>query len=425
MSNKSEILDPYGEPDDDSDAEKSIARRVRRGTGGRLARSALVGAIALGVGFFFVHSQKSVHDEHLAAEARTGVDEPSVVEVMTTRLSDPVQIVTLPGETAAWDETTIYSRVNGYVLNRFVDIGDHVTGGQPLAQLDTPELDAELVAAKAKLNASIAQVAVKQAQADFAAISEARWRDSPKGVVSDEERDSKKANGAEANANLIAARAQVQLQQAEVDRLIVLTGFKTVKAPFGGTIVQRHINNGDLVTAGSTANTSSIYRLAQEHPLRVFVHAPQSIASKLVGNGTKAEITIADRPDVRLKGDVVRTSKSLDPNSRTLRVEIDLPNEDHALLPGMYVQAALRLEGQATVQVPPAALQFRSSGPQVAVVEDSGIVRFQPVVLGDDDGALVAIRKGLVGGERIVINLSSQIVDGSKVQTHELKVAAK
>ena len=375
MTDKLEVLDPYAEPDDEAKAEKAIVHRVSTGTGWRLFRIAAIGAAALLGGFIYTHAERSRSDAELGEDAARTAAEPPTVEVLTATRSDPLQTITLPGEAAAWDETTIYSRVNGYVSKWFVDIGDHVIAGESLATIETPELDAELVAAKAKLNVSVAQVAVKQSQADFAQITEARWRDLPKGVVSEEERDSKKAGKAEADANLNAARAQVELEQAEVDRLTALTGFKTVKAPFAGTIVQRHINTGDLVTAGSTANTSSLYRLAQENPIRVFVHAPQSLAARLVEDNATAEVSIGDQANSRLSGKVSRTAKSLDANSRTLRTEIDLPNPKHMLLPGMYVRVALQIQGEETVQVPPAALQFRSGGPQVAVVDGNGQCR--------------------------------------------------
>ena len=185
--------------------------------------------------------------------------------------------------------------------------------GQTLALIETPELDAELLAAKAKLNASIAQVAVKKARADFAATTDERWRESPKGVVSDQERESKKAGSAEAVAELNAAKAQVMLQQADVDRLTALTQFKEVKAPFEGTIVQRQIDIGNLVTAGSTANTTSLYRLSENSPMRIYVFAPQSAAPQLMKRGTSAVITSTDQPNLRLEG------KSPEPRKRSIR----------------------------------------------------------------------------------------------------------
>ena len=230
-------------------------------TGGRILRVVLALALALGLGFFFVRHEKTGADTQLAISTREAAAQAPVVDAVTIAPSPPTQSLSLPGETAAWDETPIYARVNGYVAKWNVDIGDHVQVGQTLATIDTPELDAELLAAKAKLNASVAQVAVKQARADFAKTTEDRWREFPKGVVSDQEREDKKAGSAEAIAELNEARAQVMLQQADVDRLTALTQFKAVKAPFEGTIVQRQIDTGNLVTAGSTANTTSLYRL--------------------------------------------------------------------------------------------------------------------------------------------------------------------
>jgi RND family efflux transporter MFP subunit len=266
------------------------------------------------------------------------------------------------------------------------------------------------------LNAADAQVAVKQAEADFAETTERRWRDSPKGVVSDQEREAKSAGKAEAVAELNAARAQVALQQAEVDRLTVLTQFKDVKAPFAGTIIKRSIDVGDLVTAGSTMNTSSLYRLSSDNPIRIFVHVPQSVASQLITNGANVEITNNDDPNLRLQGQVTRTAKSIDPGSRTMRVEIDLPNPGRALVPGMYLQASFKFKGTPAFQVPAAALLFRSTGPQVAVVGENGVVSFKDVVIASDDGNVVSLGSGLQAGDRVALNLSSQIVAGAKVE---------
>ena len=307
--------------------------------------------------------------------------------------------------------------MNGYVAKWFADIGDNVTAGQTLALIDTPELDAELLAAKAKLNASVAQVAVKQAQADFAATTDERWRESPKGVVSDQERESKKAGSAEAVAELNAAQAQVMLQQADVDRLTALTQFKEVKAPFDGTIVQRQIDIGNLVTAGSTANTTSLYRLSENSPMRIYVFAPQSAAPQLMKPGTSAVITSTDQPNLRLEGKVARTAKAINPASRTIRVEIDVPNTDRSLVPGMYVQADFELTGGAAIQVPAAALLYRSSGPQVAVIDPNGTVSFKDVTIASDDGNVVSIGSGLAIGDKVALNLSSQIAAGAKGQT--------
>jgi RND family efflux transporter MFP subunit len=344
--------------------------------------------------------------------------EAPAVNVFTITPSPGTASLKLPGETAAWNETAIYARVNGYVAKWFADIGDNVTAGQTLALIETPELDAELLAAKAKLNASIAQVAVKQARADFAVTTDQRWLESPKGVVSDQERESKKAGSAEALAELNSAQAQVMLQRADVDRLTALTQFKEVKAPFEGTIVQRQIDIGNLVTAGSTANTTSLYRLSENTPMRIFVHAPQSVAQQLMKSGTPAVVTSADDPSMHLEGKVSRTARSINPQSRTIRIEIDLPNTDRSLVPGMYVQAEFELSGGAPIQIPAAAMMYRSGGPQVAVVEPSGSISFRDVAIASDDGNMVSIGSGLAVGEKVALNLSSQIAAGAKVRAN-------
>jgi RND family efflux transporter MFP subunit len=404
------------EPGASSRREKT--RAIAPGTGGKIMRIVAVIVVGLGVGFFFVHRQKNDAEARLVEATGKEMMEAPAVNVFTITPSPGTQSLKLPGETAAWNETAIYARVNGYVAKWFADIGDNVTAGQTLALIETPELDAELLAAKAKLNSAIAQVAVKQARADFAVTTDQRWRESPKGVVSDQERESKKAGSAEALAELNAAHAQVMLQQADVDRLTALTQFKEVKAPFDGTIVQRQIDLGNLVTAGSTANTTSLYRLSENSPMRIFVYAPQSVAHRLMKAGTGAVITSADIPAMRLEGKVARTARAINPQSRTIRIEIDVPNSDRSLVPGMYVQAEFELTGGAQIQIPAAAMLYRSGGPQVAVVEPSGAVAFRDVTIASDDGNMVSIGTGLAVGEKVALNLSSQIAAGVKVKAN-------
>jgi len=404
------------DPDTAGPGDFSKLKSVPPGTGARIIRVVVVIVLALGVGFFFVHRSKNEAEARLADATSKETTEAPAVSVFTVTRSSGTQSLKLPGETAAWNETAIYARVNGYVAKWFADIGDNVTSGQTLALIDTPELDAELLAARAKLNASIAQVAVKQARADFAATTDERWRESPKGVVSDQERESKKAGSAEAIAELNAAKAQVMLQQAEVDRLTSLTQFKEVKAPFDGTIVQRQIDIGNLVTAGSTANTTSLYHLSQNSPMRIYTFAPQSAAPQLMKPGTSAVITSTDQPGLRLEGKVTRTAKAINPGSRTIRIEIDVPNTDRSLVPGMYVQADFELTGGAPIQVPAAALLYRSGGPQVAVVDPTNTVSFRDVTIASDDGNVVSIGSGLAIGDKVALNLSSQIAGGQKVK---------
>jgi RND family efflux transporter MFP subunit len=411
MEPRKDIHDPQGDPDSAA-REMAKVRQINPGTGGRLLGTAFALVVALGIGFGFVHFRKTEAETALASTTKDTASEPPIVNVIKVQRAEATQNLSLPGETAAWDASTIYSRVNGYVSKWNVDIGDQVKAGQSLATIDTPDLDAELAAAKAKLNATVAEVGVRDAQADFAKTTEERWKNSPKGVVSDQERDSKSASYAEAVAELAAAKAQVALQQAEVDRLSILTEFKDVKAPFDGVITQRRIDIGDLVTAGSTSATSSLYRLSRDYPMRVFAHAPQSVAAQLIDGGVEAEITSSDDPSLHIVSKVARTAKSLDPASRTMRVEVDVKTPVHGLAPGMYVQVKFKLAAASGFQVPAAALMFRVAGPQVAVVDDSGAISFKDVTIGSDEGSVVSISSGLENGD-------SQIVAGAKVKARE------
>ena len=393
---------------------------VAPGAGRRMQILAGGVAILLLIGFFLVNHFRSQDESLLAQTTAEQASAVPSVDIVTAHPSPATQMLTLPGETAAWYESTIYARVNGYVAKWFVDIGDRVQKGQVLATIDTPELDAQLVAAQAKLRASDALVKVREAEADFAKTTYERWRGSPKGVVSDQEREAKKADFDSAVARLNAAHAQVNLDQADVDRLTALTTFKQVTAPYEGTIIERRIDIGNLVTAGSTANTTPLYRMSQDDPMRVFVDVPQRVASD-IAVGAPAHVAMNDQPNGELQGSVTRTSQAINPRARTLRAEVDLPNPDGKLVPGMYVSVRFGLQTKALAQVPAAALVFRSSGPQIAVVNSDNTVHFRDVTIARDNGPIVDIGSGVSPGDKIVLNISSQIADGSKVTVNEVE----
>jgi len=384
--------------------------------GRTLQRAAIAVAVVLLLAFLVVHFTKWHAERGLAHETRTAATTLPAVDVVVVHGGSASASLTLPGETAAWYESTIYARVSGYVAKWYVDIGDQVKSGQQLALIDTPELDAELLAAKAKLQVSQAQVKVKEADAAFAASTYARWRDSPKGVVSEQEREDKKAGDSSALAQLEAARAQVNSDRADVDRLTAFEQFKHVTAPYAGTIVERRIDIGNLVTAGSSNNTTSLYRIAQDDPIRVFVDVPQSAAPDLMKVGVAATISTDDLSGRTIVGHITRTSEAVDPKARTFRAELDIPNPDRRLVAGLYVQVGFQLQNNGMSQIPAAALLFSAGGPKVAVVEGDGSVRFQSVTIGRDDGDRVELSSGVTEGERLVLNISNQIVAGEKVR---------
>jgi RND family efflux transporter MFP subunit len=403
-------------PDDISRTEHDpVSTQFDADTGRRVKRSAAVVSGVLLTCFLVVVAIRFLDARALATASKTQSSTPYGVDVVVVQPATQGQDLVLPGQTAAWFETTIYARVSGYVAEWSVDIGDHVAKGQILATIETPELDAELAAAKAQLQASQAQAVARRAEAEFGKTTNERWRDSPKGVVSDQEREAKYADYKGAEARLYAAEAQVALDKSKVDQYRALAEFKQVKAPFDGTITERKIDIGNLVTAGSSSTTSPLYRISQTDPLRVFVDVPQASAGELMTVGVPAQIRATGSVSGTFAGKIARSAEAMNPQARTMRVEVDMPNAAHALLPGMYVNVAFSLRPRGLVEVPAAALSFRAQGPQVAVVDSRGKVQYSDVVIARDNGTLIELASGARAGDRLVLNISSQIQSGQQV----------
>ncbi len=394
-------------------------------TGRRTKRGVGIGIIVLGVFFVVVSIMRLLHAREVAQAGQLAYATPPPVEVVTAHPVSAGQDLVLPGETAAWYESTIYARVNGYVSKWLVDIGDHVKKGQVLAVIETPELDAELEAARAQLKVAEAQVVAREAETEFSRTTHERWRDSPKGVVSEQEREAKKADYESSVARLYAARSQVNLDKSKLDHYIALAEFKQVKAPFDGTITERRIDIGNLVTAGSGSTTAPLYRMAQTDPLRIFVEVPQSAAGDLMRGGLPVEIRATGMVGAVFAGKVARSAESMNAQARTMRVEVDMPNADHKIVPGMYVNVAFQLPAQGLVEVTAAALIFRASGTEVAKVDDKGKVSFERVAIVRDNGRMVELASGVKPGDRLVLNISSQIAAGQTVTVNDPESAKR
>lgn len=385
-------------------------------TGERLKRLAKIAGIVLGVAFALISIDRLLKAHSVARETRDAQSAPPLVEVVAARPVGAVQRMELPGYTAAWHASTIYARVDGYVAKWFVDIGDHVHAGQVLALIETPDLDAELAAARAQLKAGQATVLVRKAETEFARTTYERWRDSPKGVVSEQEREEKRAAYDSSVARQRSAEADVALAEAQVNKYEALAQFKNVTAPYDGVITVRDIDIGNLVTAGSTAATTPLYLMTQNDPIRIFVDAPQSAAGALISGNAPVQVQTSAGVMREYTGKVTRTSESLNPQARTLRVEVDIANPKDEFVPGMYVKVDFGLPPRGLVQVPAAALVFRASGPEVAVVDGSGRIHFRKVAIGRDDGSIVELSSGVAAGDRLALNVSSQIADGEPVR---------
>jgi RND family efflux transporter MFP subunit len=306
-----------------------VSTEVADGTARILAIGVSAVAILLLLGFaisFFIrerHEAELEHQTSAASDAKVTVD---VVQVQPSPKSYPL---VLPGQTAGWYQSTIYARVDGYLGTWSADIGDRVKQGQVLATIETPDLDQQLNGARARAAAAEADVKVVESDVSITKVTYQRWWESPKGVVSEQEREQKRADYESALAHLDEAKAQANVAEADVGRYSAMEAFKRVTAPYDGVITSRRIDVGDLINAGS--NTTPLYGIAQANVIRVFVDVPQKAAAETTV-GLPAYLTSDQFPDRVFWGKVARSSMSLDPQTRTQRTEVDIPNPDMSLV---------------------------------------------------------------------------------------------
>lgn len=414
-------------PELGQDAALAAARPVKRikpPLGWRpLALASLVAMVLAGIYWLGMAPRRARHAA-LAETLREIRDTPPTVNVVKPERAPRVVEVTLPGEVAALNQTIIFARTSGYIHQWLVDIGDRVKSGQLLATIDTPELDAQMLEARARVVALEAQVRVAAAQSAFADSTAKRWdAAAPEGAVSAQERDEKQAQSVNSHARLDEARAQLDLGKASVQRLEYEAAFRNVTAPFDGVITQRHIDVGSLITAGSSSSTTPLFAIAQYDEVRVFTQAPQTLAAEMA-TGIEVKIEARERPDRIFVGKVDRTSGAIDPSSRTLKVEARAENHDLALLPGMYVQVHFQLaRTDPPLIVQAGALNFTKDGPEVAVVGTDNRVHFHKVSLARDLGDTVELARGLRPDEWVTLNISDEIVDGDRVKPVPLDIA--
>lgn len=309
--------------------------------------------------------------------------------------------IVLPGTLRGYVEAPIYSRANGYVLHWYADIGAHVQQGQLLADIDTPEIDQELAQAQAQREQAASTLAL--AKTSFDRAQQLRQRD----AVSQQELDDRQGAYNQDVANLAAAEANVR-------RLTEMKGFQRIVAPITGVITQRNVDIGDLVNAGNGGAGHALFAIAQSDPLRLYVDVPQTYAQQ-VTVGQPVSVTQQEMPGVTFDGKVTRTADAINVATRTLQVEITLPNHDGKLLPGAYVQAALKSDFTGLLSVPGNTLLFRAEGPRVAVVGADGKIRLKPVEIAQDLGQTLVIGHGLDASDRVVLNPSDSIAEGDSV----------
>ena len=359
-----------------------------------------------------------------------------VVTVASVKVTEKPADLLLPATVSGIGETPVYARAEGYIVKRYVDIGDYVKKGQVLVEIDSPEQDQQLRSAKSRreqLKASLgqvqAQVQVAEANLKLAQVTSQRLLELVReGVMSKQAGDeasaqlaARQADLAAAQANVNVARENIQAQEAEVQRITELTAFQKVTAPFEGLITVRNCAVGNLITTASLQAGRELFRLSDISTLRVFVNVPQQNVNDVM-TGQKATITIQDLPKTKFVGTVTRTSNSLDVGTRTLLAEIQVKNVGRTLLPGMYARA--QIEGHTMkrmVLIPGDTLLTPSGGPQVATVGKGGKVKFMKVEVGRDYGLEIEVTSGLAGDEVLVVNPSDDVRDGATVRANRRK----
>jgi RND family efflux transporter MFP subunit len=320
----------------------------------------------------------------------------------------------LPATVRALEQTKIFPRATGYVRRWLVDIGDKVTAGQLLAEIDTPDLDAQLAQARAQL--AQAQAAVKQvtAQRDYSRTNTQRFESlADQKLISKSQVEQTQAQASTDEAGVASAESNVAAQAANVRRLIETQAFARVLAPFAGTITTRNCERGDLVAEGKT---TELFTLVATDPVRVFIEVPQSVAPS-VRTGSEATLAVREFPGRKFTGKITRSAGALDPDLHTMTTEVQVPNGDNALLPGMYVQAELTLPvPHRVVEIPATALFSDAQGVRVAVVDAQQKAHFVPITIERDTGATLQIAAGLSGDERVVKIAVPDLVEGDALE---------
>jgi len=325
----------------------------------------------------------------------------------------------LPGTIKPLEETKLYPRTSGYVRKWSVDIGDKVKEGQVLAEIDTPELDAQIAQARAQLASANASVKQAVAQRDYAKSSSARYESlADQKLVSKAAVEQQQAEAQTGDANVAAAESNVVAQEANLRRLLDTKSFATVTAPFAGTITTRTIDRGSLV---SDNGSTPMFTLVATDPVRVFVDVPQTVAPS-VQVGTPAAITVREYGGRVFTGKVTRSAGALDPELHLMQTEIQVPNGDGALFPGMYCEAAITLPvPHRVVEIPATALYNDAQGLRVATVDAQNKIHYTPIAIERDTGATLWVATGLTGEERVVKIAVPTLVEGDIV---EVSVAA-
>lgn len=393
--------------------ETPAPRRI--GNKRRFALAAVI-ILALAAAFLVGYLPRRHARASVAAATPTAPVAPKVAVVKAVAV-DAGRMLSLPASLVANQQTQVYARASGYVNRWLVDIGSRVEKGELLVQLGTPELDKQLAQARASLSQTIAALAQAKANREYAYITAKREAQLfARQLISAQENDQARTQAAVWDANVNAARANVEAQRANVGQLEQLVSFGRVYAPFAGTITRRLVDVGTLVNAGAGANAAALFEIVSTDPMQAYVDVPQTFAPS-VRVGAQAKVGLKNYPSRAFVGKVARTAGALDAASRTLRTEVDLPNPKGELLAGMYVEVSLDVAvSHQVVRVPSSAIISDARGVHVGVVDGSGKVKLVAVTPGLDNGTSIDVVAGLSGGEQVLSAPPSDVADGMRVQ---------
>jgi len=387
---------PGTNPVEPGDSDESVRRGqvVRRA---KILTIVVLVLLAIGAGRTVISRVSNAR----VLEAGTAERAKQYVKTTVPKAADAGQTLSLPGTLQGFVQSPIAARSSGYLRRWYKDIGSKVEKGELLAEIETPEIDQQLSQAIASRQQAASSLELAKSTVE-------RWENlRKKDAVSQQELEERRSADVQARANLAAA-------DANVERLRQLEGFKRVVAPFAGVITRRNVDVGDLIEAGGGSSGRPLFQLSQTDPLRVYVNVPQSYA-QLIKAGQKVVVTQAELPGRTFEGEVARTSASIDTTTRTMQIEVALPNRDGTLLPGAFVQVALPLQASQSLVIPTNALLFRAEGLRVAVLDAADRVHLRSIDLGRNYGQTVEVLGGISASDRLVLNPADSLAEGDQV----------
>jgi RND family efflux transporter MFP subunit len=376
-------------------------------------------------GLFFLGLGPHEHEKALAAQdARNEASGVPVVSVAAPKVSQATTPLRLPCDIKAYQETALYTRANGFLSKLNVDIHDQVKAGEVLAEVATPDVDAQLAQSEASVNQEKASVVKAQADVDLAQRTLDRYEAVQKagnGNVTQQELDQQQTAVDQAKAAITQADADVVEAQANVQRLMVLQSFEKIVAPFDGVVTTRNYDVGALLSPTDNAPGKELFRIAETDKLRVYVNVPQIYATQ-IAIGAPAMLRVRNYGERDFLGKVARTSSSIDPETRVMSFELEFQNRDGALYPGMYGEAHLEVtDPHPVLRIPTSALLFDATGPHVALVQD-GKIHFQPITPGRDLGTELEVVSGITAEDQVVSSPGELLTEGGAVQVIEAPV---